>query len=84
MEYVYVLRTEEWEKHYYIGVTSNVEKRLKQHNEGKNRSTKNADWRIVYLEGYIKRKAAEEREKKLKRDRRVWRHVKERIEKSLE
>ena len=37
MYYVYVLRSENGE--HYIGFTSNVERRLAEHNEGQNRST---------------------------------------------
>lgn len=37
--YVYVLRSIEFKRNY-VGFTTNIENRLKQHNTGKTRSTK--------------------------------------------
>ena len=37
----------------YIGVTKNIESRLKRHNAGQNKSTKHLKgWRLVYFEKY--------------------------------
>lgn len=37
----------------YIGVTKNIENRLKQHNSGQNKSTKHIKgWRVVYFRKY--------------------------------
>ncbi len=84
MTYVYVLHTEDWKNHYYVGVTSHLERRVQEHNAGENASTKGARWRLVYCEGYVGQTYALKRERKLKTDRRVWRFVKKRIEESLE
>jgi len=40
MHYVYVLRSEVDKARYYVGETSDLEKRLRQHNEGKSTYTK--------------------------------------------
>ncbi|MCP4976428.1 MAG: GIY-YIG nuclease family protein, partial [Maribacter sp.] len=37
--YVYVLRSSKFERNY-VGFTKNLAKRLRQHNAGKNKSTK--------------------------------------------
>ena len=48
MYYVYVLLTIDESKNFYIGFTENIEKRLKEHNEGLNMSTKHCKWELVY------------------------------------
>jgi putative endonuclease len=51
----------------YVGFTENIEKRLKEHNTGKTRSTKGyIPWFIVYKEEVIDRISARKREKYLK------------------
>ncbi|MGK9477120.1 GIY-YIG nuclease family protein [Melioribacter sp. OK-6-Me] len=66
MFYVYILRSEVTEK-YYIGHTANYEKRLKDHNRGKVRSTKPfVPWKIVYLEEYNSKSEAFKREMQIK------------------
>ena len=37
MYYVYILR---WDKKYYVWITNNLDKRLKEHRNGKNKTTK--------------------------------------------
>ena len=55
-------------KKYYIGSTSNIEKRLIHHNEGLTRSTKNkGPYKIIYMEEYNIRGEALKREKTIKR-----------------
>jgi len=54
---------------YYIGVTSNIKKRIIDHNLGlsKKAFTKRAsDWIIVYEESYENKSLALKREKKIK------------------
>jgi len=54
-------------KHYYIGSTSDVNKRIFCHNADKNRSTKNkGPWKLVYSENFVDRKSAWLREKQIK------------------
>jgi len=77
MFYVYILRTSS--NTLYIGQTSNLEKRLKEH---KNKSTKAAKYiryfssfNLVYSETYKNRRDAMQREAQLKR----WTKVKKEV-----
>jgi putative endonuclease len=55
------------QKTYYIGLTSNLENRIKSHKRKENTATKEfSDIRLVYQEKYETRKEAENREKQLK------------------
>jgi len=67
MEYfVYVLKSESTAAHYK-GMTSDLQKRLKQHNAGKTKSTKGkGPWRVVYQEAFENAEEAREREKYFK------------------
>ncbi len=40
MHYVYIIKSESNSNRYYTGYTTNVEKRVSDHNQGKNVSTK--------------------------------------------
>ena len=63
---VYVIESE-IDGRLYVGFTSNLERRLKEHNNGKTRSTKGyIPWVLVYTEEINNRPAAREREKYLK------------------
>ena len=66
MYYVYILKSLK-DNRYYIGSTSNVEKRLAFHNSGRQRSTKSRiPFVLVYTEEYNDRSQAEKREKQIK------------------
>ena len=67
MEYfVYVLESE-IDGRLYIGQTSDIEKRLTEHNSGKTKSTKGyKPWKLVYFERYETRDEALLREKYFK------------------
>jgi len=53
MYYVYILHSKSLNKSY-VGSTSDLKNRLKIHNLGKVRSTKNGKpWQLVYYEGFI-------------------------------
>jgi putative endonuclease len=82
MHYVYVLKNERGE--IYIGETSNLDARLKAHNDGRNRSTKGHRWEVVYYEAYRSPEDARKRERKLKAHGQAKRWLKERIARSLE
>ena len=63
---VYVIKSE-IDSRLYVGFTENIERRLKEHNSGKTRSTKGYIlWVLVYTEEIIERPAARMREKYLK------------------
>ena len=64
--YVYVLQSSK-DKKLYIGVTNNLEKRLKEHARGDVESTKNRRFlKLIHYEYFINKKDAEAREKYLK------------------
>jgi len=67
MWFVYILKSEKLGRHY-IGCTANLEKRLKDHNSGRTKSTKNyAPYGLIYKEEFITRSEAYKREKQIKR-----------------
>ncbi len=60
----------------YVGWTTNLERRLREHNSGTGaRSTRGRQWRLLYAERYPTRQAAMSREWHLKRDRRFRNEV---------
>ena len=66
MFYTYVLQSEK-NKEHYIGYTANLKKRLVEHNQGLNFSTKRyIPWKLIYYEACIKSGDARRREKYLK------------------
>ncbi len=69
--YVYVLGTLTPTRHLtYVGWTSDVARRLAQHNDGKGaRSTRGRKWILLYSERCASRRHAMSREWHLKRDR---------------
>ena len=66
MYIVYILKSIKFDR-YYIGHTANLDKRLKDHNRGKVRSTKAyIPWDIVYQETYSSKSDAYKREIQIK------------------
>jgi len=66
MFFVYVLWSDKLKKRY-VGFTSDLLKRLSQHNQGKSTFTKNGiPWLIIYSEEYKTETEARHREKFLK------------------
>lgn len=64
--YVYVLQSLK-DKKFYIGFTTNLKNRVKDHNNGINISTRNRKpLKLIYFEGYINKGDALGREKFLK------------------
>ena len=61
--YVYIIQNIK-DKKFYTGITNNLDRRLKEHNKGKNYSTKNrGSFQLVYSEKYFSRNDARKREK---------------------
>lgn len=58
MHYLYIIKSKV--KHtFYIGITTDIQKRLKKHNAGGNKSTKPyKPWIIVYTEHFITKRDA--------------------------
>ena len=65
--YVYVLESLQQSHKLYIGFTNNLEKRLKEHNQGASQSTQYyLPWKIIYCEACRDILDAKRREKYLK------------------
>ena len=66
MFFVYVIKSR-IDGRLYKGLTSDLERRILEHNRGRTRSTKSyMPWDLVYFEKYASRLAAREREKYFK------------------
>ena len=67
MYWVYILKNLR-EGKYYVGYTMNLGERIRQHNRGKSRWTKNkGGWVLVYSEHYRHKSEAISRENEIKR-----------------
>lgn len=66
MHHVYVIQSETTGR-YYIGMTENIDQRLRHHNSGANRSTRNrGPWKLVHAETQPDKISAWQREKQIK------------------
>lgn len=66
MHFVYILKSLK-DKGFYVGCTSNLDKRLSVHNSGKTKSLKSRrPLEIIYFERYNDQKTAYDREKQIK------------------
>jgi putative endonuclease len=84
MFYVYILKSLKDHK-LYIGSTNDLERRLKEHNEGKCFSTKSrVPFELIYYEGYKAEHDARKREHNLKLRSRAHSQLKKRIKGSLQ
>jgi len=62
MHYLYILKSEKYDRNY-TGVTGNIKKRLKNHNDGRVKSTKAwRPWIVEYIEEYPTLSEAKKRE----------------------
>jgi len=62
MYIVYVIKSEK-DSRLYVGFTENIERRLKEHNSGKTKSTKGyVPWNLVHTEEVTERSLARKRE----------------------
>ena len=83
MHYVYVIQNARVPEEFYIGFTSDLRQRMRQHNSGLNASTRGREWRLVYYEAYRSKRSAMRRERMLKHDGRVRRFLMQRVKESL-
>ena len=66
MYYLYILQSLS-DGNLYTGITIDIKRRLKEHNNGKNISTKGRrPFKLIYCEIYLLKKDAENRERYLK------------------
>jgi len=64
--FVYLLQSNT-DGELYVGYTKDIKKRLKEHNQGLNFSTKSKKpWNLIFFEAYLNEKDAKRREKYLK------------------
>ena len=64
MFFVYIIVSENKNLRFYVGISENIEARLKQHNSGKTKSTKSyLPWKLFFFETFKSRKEAREKEK---------------------
>lgn len=65
--YVYVLQNQ-FNRKLYIGYTGDIDRRMKEHNDGKGGKTTRSQgkWDLVYFEAYVDKKDALGRERFLK------------------
>ncbi len=84
MYYVYVLYSVKFNK-FYIGLTDNVEERIREHNSKENNGwTKSyKPWILAYYEAYLIASEARKRELSLKYHGKIWTELKKRILRSL-
>jgi putative endonuclease len=67
MAYVIYAIKSSFDGRIYVGFTLDIERRIKEHNHGKTKSTKGfRPWVLIYRESVENRKEARDREKYLK------------------
>ena len=67
MKFVYIIRSVSSPKQYYIGITTNLKERIKQHNSGASQHTaKFRPWALLVFLGFSNDTEAEQFEKYLK------------------
>lgn len=84
MYVLYILKSQQ-DEGLYIGITSDLKRRLNEHNNGENKSTKSrGPFELVYCEVYRSKLDALEHERKLKGFKNSYTELKKRISRSLE
>ena len=79
MHYVYLLQSK-LNSQTYIGSTNDLQRRLQEHNDGKEISTRRyLPWAVLYYEAYFSEKLARLREKRLKHNGNALRELKKRV-----
>ena len=83
MFFVYILKCLKDNK-LYFGFTNNLQRRIEEHNSGKNLSTKfRKPFKIIYYEAYASKNDAKKREYSLKLNGRARAQLKSRIKETL-
>jgi len=66
VHYLYILQSDK-DNNFYTGTTSDLKRRLQEHNAGKNFSTApRRPFKLIYYEAYLLKEDAEAREKYLR------------------
>jgi len=83
MYYVYFLKSKK-DNSFYVGYTNNIERRLKEHNNGLVGYTKTRKpWNLVYYEAFLALEDARSRESNLKHYGKAFGQLKLRVANSL-
>jgi len=82
MHYVYLIKNELGA--IYYGYTSDLRRRITQHNRGYSFFTRGHRWKLVYYEAYFSKEDAETREKRLKYHGQALAQLKRRIKNSFD
>ena len=80
MYYVYLLGSDD--NSTYTGYTTDLKRRLREHDASKSAYTRGKRWQLVYYEAYASKEDAMRRERRLK-DGRAKRQLRHRISNSL-
>jgi len=80
MFYVYILESEEGE--LYFGSTTDLKRRLREHNTNKSHSTKDHKWILIFYEAYRSKDDAVDRERRIKQHGQAKAQLKRRIKRS--
>ncbi len=83
MFFLYILKSLK-DENLYIGYTSNLRKRIEEHNSGESQSTNpRKPFKLIYYEAYLSEKDAKHREHNLKLRSRALAQLKKRLEDTL-
>ena len=66
MYYVYLLKLENTKKNFYIGCTSDLRRRMSEHQSGNTQTTRRKNPELIYYEAFSSKELAFAREKGLK------------------
>jgi putative endonuclease len=80
MYYVYILHDDN--KRVYVGYTSNLRRRFREHNESPGKGYK-SPFQLIYYEAYSSEEDARERELALKQFGNAYKQLKRRIKRSI-
>ena len=84
MYYVYVLKSQKWNRPY-VGFTKDLVKRVRQHNSKSTKSTSyGIPWKLVYYEAFLSEIDARKRELQIKKYGSAFGFLKKRIKRSLD
>ncbi len=79
MYFVYLLKSDK-DNGFYIGLSSDLKRRVKEHNTGLNKSTKHrAPFKLVYFEAYPSKSLALQRERRLKQFKNAYKELLKRL-----
>ncbi|OGM97890.1 MAG: hypothetical protein A2735_02930 [Candidatus Yanofskybacteria bacterium RIFCSPHIGHO2_01_FULL_41_21] len=77
MYYFYILKNDEGG--LYFGYTSDLKKRIEQHNSSTTRTTAGKHWKVIYYEAYYSQSDAKHREYSIKLRGNAYLQLKRRI-----